>query len=42
MDMQTEPEVTRDKLEGLLNVNGISYSYSKVSKFANFIKKSLL
>ena len=39
---QNQPEVARDKLEALLNANGIAYSYSKASKFANFIKKSLL
>lgn len=38
----TEPEVVRDKLEALLSTNGVSYSYSVTSKFANFINKSLL
>lgn len=37
----SEPEKLRDKMEGLLTVHGISYSYSSVSKFANFIKKTL-
>ncbi|KAG1656327.1 hypothetical protein FOA52_006659 [Chlamydomonas sp. UWO 241] len=37
-----QPEVARDRLEKLLSSHGISYSYSPVSKFANFINKSLL
>ncbi len=32
----------RDKLEKFLGEQGISYSYSGVSKFANFINRSLL
>jgi len=38
----TEPEAVRDKLEKLLAAHGVSYSYSKTSKFANFINKTLL
>ena len=40
--LQDQPQAVRDKLEALLNSQGIPFSYSKVSKFANFIKKSLL
>jgi hypothetical protein len=38
---QTEPEALRADLEALLAANGVAYSYSKTSKFANFIKKTL-
>ncbi|GAX78679.1 hypothetical protein CEUSTIGMA_g6117.t1 [Chlamydomonas eustigma] len=37
-----QPEMLRDKLETLLKSAGIEYGYSGVSKFANFIKKTLL
>jgi len=37
-----QPEILRDKLEALLKSEGIEYGYSGVSKFANFIKKTLL
>ena len=40
--LQDQPQAVRDKLEALLNSQSIPFSYSKVSKFANFIKKSLL
>lgn len=38
----SEPEQMRNKLEAFLTSNGITYSYSKTSKFANFKNKSLL
>lgn len=40
--IQDQPEVLRDKLEKFLGEQGVSYSYSGVSKFANFINRSLL
>jgi len=36
-----QPEEVKEKLEDLLRSNGISYEYSSVSKFANFVNKSL-
>lgn len=39
--MQDQPEQLRDKLEKFLTAQDISYKYSAVSKFANFIKKTL-
>lgn len=36
-----EPEVVKPKLEAMLQGAGISYSYSTVSKFANFRNKTL-
>jgi hypothetical protein len=39
---QDKPEALRAELEELLRSQGISYSYSKTSKFANFINKTLL
>lgn len=38
----TEPEVVRDQLKAMLESQGIPYSYSATSKFANFINKTLL
>lgn len=37
-----KPEELRGQLEALLQGQGIPYSYSKTSKFANFINKTLL
>lgn len=37
-----QPELLRDRLQKFLEGQGITYSYSKTSKFANFINKSLL
>ncbi|PNH08856.1 hypothetical protein TSOC_004568 [Tetrabaena socialis] len=39
---QEHPEALRDRLEAFLTSLGVSYSYSKTSKFANFINKTLL
>lgn len=36
-----EPETVKERLEELLGNNGISYAYSSVSKFANFVNKTL-
>jgi len=42
IEVETDnPEAVREQLESLLSSNGIQYSYSKVSKFANFINKTL-
>lgn len=40
--MQAEPEALRAALEALLSSLGVAYSYSKTSKFANFVNKTLL
>ncbi len=40
--IQDRPEEARDKLEALLKSMNVEYSYSKVSKFANFVNKTLL
>ena len=39
---QTEPEALRADLEALLASHGVSYSYSKTSKFANFVNRTLV
>ncbi|GBF92863.1 triphosphate tunel metalloenzyme [Raphidocelis subcapitata] len=38
----TEPEALRADLEALLASHGVSYSYSKTSKFANFVNRTLV
>lgn len=38
----TEPKAVKAKLEQLLKDNGIPYSYTKQTKFANFIQRSLI
>jgi hypothetical protein len=38
---QSQPEALREQLEALLAANGVAYGYSKTSKFANFIRKTL-
>jgi hypothetical protein len=40
--LQDKPEELRSQLEQLLQSHGIQYSYSKTSKFANFINRTLL
>lgn len=40
--LQDKPEELRSQLEALLQQQGIPYSYSKTSKFANFVNKTLL
>lgn len=40
--IQSEPEALRADLEALLASHGVAYSYSKTSKFANFINRTLL
>jgi hypothetical protein len=40
--MQDKPEILKLQLEKMLQEAGVDYSYSKTSKFANFINKSLL
>lgn len=40
--LQDKPEELRSQLEALLQQEGIPYSYSKTSKFANFVNKTLL
>lgn len=40
--MQDKPEELRSQLEELLQKEGIQYSYSATSKFANFINKTLV
>lgn len=43
IECETEdPEALRDQLEAELSKNGIQYSYSKTTKFANFVNRSLL
>ncbi|KDD71664.1 hypothetical protein H632_c4600p0, partial [Helicosporidium sp. ATCC 50920] len=37
-----EPEAARDRLEAFLSTNDVAFSYSATSKFANFIKRTLL
>lgn len=37
-----KPEELRAKLEGLLQAEGVGYSYSTTSKFANFINRTLV
>lgn len=37
-----QPEALRSELESLLASNGVAYEYSKTSKFANFINRTLL
>lgn len=39
---QDHPEELRNQLEALLKQEGIEYSYSTTSKFANFVNKTLL
>jgi hypothetical protein len=39
---QDHPEELRNQLEALLQQQGIAYSYSTTSKFANFVNKTLL
>jgi hypothetical protein len=39
---QTEPEALRADLEALLASHGVAYSYSKTSKFANFVNRTLV
>jgi hypothetical protein len=39
---QDEPEALRADLERLLASHGVTYSYSKTSKFANFINRTLV
>lgn len=39
---QDEPEALRAQLEALLASNGVQYEYSKTSKFANFVNRTLL
>lgn len=39
---QDKPEDLRSQLEDFLQANGIQYSYSTTSKFANFINKTLV
>lgn len=41
MRPQESPEALRDKLEAFLSGLGVTFSYSKSSKFANFINKTL-
>ena len=38
---QNEPERIKGELEVVLKNEGISYEYSKVTKFQNFINKTL-
>ncbi|KXZ52430.1 hypothetical protein GPECTOR_9g474 [Gonium pectorale] len=38
----SDPETLRDRLEAFLTSLGVAYSYSKTSKFANFVNKTLL
>lgn len=38
----TDPEPLKEKLEAFLKKQGIEYEYSATTKFANFIKKTLL
>lgn len=40
--VQDQPEELRSQLEALLQQQDIPYSYSKTSKFANFVNKTLL
>lgn len=37
-----QPEALRAQLEALLASNGVKYEYSKTSKFANFVNRTLL
>ncbi|KAI8471375.1 MAG: CYTH-like domain-containing protein [Monoraphidium minutum] len=37
-----QPEALREQLEALLASHGVAYSYSKTSKFANFINRTLV
>ena len=39
---QDEPEALRADLEVLLASHGVAYEYSKTSKFANFINRTLV
>lgn len=39
---QDKPEELRSQLEAMLQQHDIPYSYSKTSKFANFVNKTLL
>ena len=39
---QDEPEALRAQLEALLSGLAVEYSYSKTSKFANFVNRTLL
>ena len=36
-----EPDAVKAALEGLLRARGIDFSYSTVSKFANFVRGTL-
>jgi hypothetical protein len=40
--LQDKPEALRSQLEALLQQQDIPYSYSKTSKFANFVNKTLM
>lgn len=40
--LQVDPESMKAKLETLLKGHGITYEYSKVTKFKNFINRTLL
>jgi hypothetical protein len=40
--LQDKPEALRSQLEALLQAQGVPYSYSTTSKFANFVNKTLL
>jgi hypothetical protein len=40
--MQDQPEALRTQLEALLSANGVAYEYSKTSKFANFVNRTLV
>ena len=39
--LQERPEDLQSKLEGLLKDNDIDFSYSKSTKFHNFVNKTL-
>ena len=40
--VQSEPERLRSELEAFLSQQGIGFTYSQTSKFANFRNKTLL
>jgi hypothetical protein len=40
--LQDKPKALRSQLEAMLQQQDIPYSYSKTSKFANFVNKTLL
>ena len=41
LGLQERPEDLQSKLEGLLKDNEIAFSYSKATKFHNFVNKTL-